>query len=426
MAKTIVGMYDDHADASRTVEDLVRAGFERSQISLVASDAAGEYSSYPKVKYGEAGRHEEESNAGEGAAAGAVTGGLLGGLAGVLLGFGTLLIPGVGPIIAAGPIISGLVGAGIGATAGGLLGALVGAGIPKDKAEYYAEGVRRGGTLVMVNTPDEDVDRVIEIMERHNPVDVEERAGRWRETGWAGYDPQAEPYEAAQIREERERYYTRHAREGETTIPVVEEELRVGKRPVDRGAVRVHTHVESKPIEEDVHLREERVRVERHPVDQPAGHVGKEAFKESTFEVREKGEEAVVDKSARVVEEVVIKKDVGERTERVADTVRRTQVDVEQTGGARDVRGFDTDADYFRQHYQTYYAKSGGSYSDYEPAYRYGYTLGTDNAYNGRRRWDEVEPALRRRWETEYKGRGNWEKVKDAVRHGWDRVHKRT
>ena len=131
-------------------------------------------------------------------------------------------------------------------------------------------------------------------------------------------------------------------REGELTIPKVEEELRVGKRAVEGGGVRVRTYVEEVPVNEQVTLREERVDVERRPVDRAVGDADIDAFQEGTFEVRERSEEAVIDKQARVTEEIRVRKDVDQRTETIQDTVRRTDVDVEQLG-ERDVVASDVD-----------------------------------------------------------------------------------
>jgi uncharacterized protein (TIGR02271 family) len=119
---------------------------------------------------------------------------------------------------------------------------------------------------------------------------------------------------------------------GEERLPIIREELRIGKRPVERGGVRVESRVEETPVEEEVRLREERVTVERHPTDRPVTDGELENLDGRSIEVTERGEEAVVDKRARVVEEVVVKKDVEERTEQVRDTVRRTDVNVEQLG----------------------------------------------------------------------------------------------
>jgi uncharacterized protein (TIGR02271 family) len=120
------------------------------------------------------------------------------------------------------------------------------------------------------------------------------------------------------------------ATDGDVAIPVVEEELQVGKREVNRGGVRVYSHMTERPVEENVQLREEHVRVQRNPVNRPASEADFQAFKEGTIEVTETAEEAVVSKQARVVEEVVVGKDVIERTQTVRDSVRKTDVEVEE------------------------------------------------------------------------------------------------
>ena len=116
-------------------------------------------------------------------------------------------------------------------------------------------------------------------------------------------------------------------------MPIIEEEVRIGKRPVERGGIRIHQRVTEQPVSEQVRLRDETVDVKRRPADRPASEADLAAMHEGTFEVREHAEEAIVDKQARVVEEVVIDKDVQERTETVRDTARRTDVDVEQLRG---------------------------------------------------------------------------------------------
>jgi hypothetical protein len=129
-----------------------------------------------------------------GAAAGAGIGAVLGGLAGLLVGLGALAIPGIGPIIAAGPLATTLAGAGLGAATGGLVGALADAGIPEGEAGVYAEGVRRGGTLVTVRAGEDMVSRATEIMNRYTPVDINQRTTEWRDSGWSGFDANAGPY----------------------------------------------------------------------------------------------------------------------------------------------------------------------------------------------------------------------------------------
>lgn len=198
MARTVVALYDDFASANAAVRDLVDNGFSRDDISLMASDAEGTYGNYIT---GREVTDVETSGATEGAGVGAGVGAVVGGLGGLLVGLGALAIPGVGPVIAAGPLaaaLTGLAGAGVGAVAGGitggLLGALVDMGIPEESAHYYAEGVRRGGTLVSLRASDDMTNRAVDIMNRHNPVDINQRATQWRETGWTAFHEDAEPY----------------------------------------------------------------------------------------------------------------------------------------------------------------------------------------------------------------------------------------
>jgi uncharacterized protein (TIGR02271 family) len=211
-----------------------------------------------------------------------------------------------------------------------------------------------------------------------------------------------------------------------TAIPVVQEELQVGKREVQRGGVRVFSRVVETPVNESVNLREEHVNVERRPVDQPISGSDASAFKEQSIEMREKAEEAVVQKSARVVEEVVVGKEVSQRQENIQDTVRHTEVQVENLGSDRTSMRASSLGDndsYFRNDWQTNYSSLGGSYDDYAPAYQYGSQMRSDTRYQNRN-WDDVESDLRSDWDTRYGGSGSstWEKMKAAVRRGWDKV----
>jgi len=183
MAKQVVGLFDNMQDAHGAVQELTNAGFTSDDISIVANNASGEYST----------TDGGGSEAAEGAGAGAVGGAVLGGLGGLLVGLGALAIPGVGPVVAAGTLATTLgttaVGAGIGAAAGGLVGALVGAGIPEDDANIYAEGIRRGGALVTVQaSSDNDADRAADILDRYNVVDIDERGSDYRSAGWTGFN----------------------------------------------------------------------------------------------------------------------------------------------------------------------------------------------------------------------------------------------
>jgi len=356
-------------------------------------------------------------------------------------------------VLAAGPLaaaVTTLVGAGVGAAAGGLLGALVDLGVPEEEAGYYAEGVRRGGALVTAHVDDNRLDKARNILQQYNPVNINNRAAEWKKAGWTGYNKDAKPYTAEEVRAERARYTntmntnamnqnanttnknamnqnTRNAnatnmnaqnldKGGEITIPVVEEKMNVSKKEVEQGGVRVHKSVKERPVEADVTLREEQVRVDRRPVDRPTTAGTGDTFKDTTIEVTQKAEQAVINKEARVVEEVVVRKDVNERTEKVRDTVRRTDVQVEQTGNRTTGQNYSGG---WREHYQRTFANTGNQYNYYEPAYTYGQTLRSDKRYSNWD-WNRLEPEARRNWESRYDS--PWDKVKDAVRYAWEDV----
>jgi stress response protein YsnF len=243
----------------------------------------------------------------------------------------------------------------------GFLERLFGLDDEREHAGQYSEAMRRGSCLVVVDGVDDDhVEQLSRLLEQQGAIDIDARVQRWREQGWAGYQPDAAPLSEDEVAAERARYARtsdvsagtpapaeetsgRAAGDTERTrIPVVEEQLEVGKRRVEGGRVRVHTRVTERPVEENVTLREERARVERHAVDRPATEADLgAAFREETVELRESAEQAVVAKTTRVVEEVEIGLEGTERTETVRDTVRRSDVEVEdlpasRTGQTRD------------------------------------------------------------------------------------------
>ncbi len=323
---------------------------------------------------------------------------------------------------------------------GGFFSSLFGSDQHSDDAGVYSEAVRRGSYMVSVDAQSEEqADRAADILQRFNAVDLDQRASHWRSSGWTGYQSDAPLYTAEEIRNDRDMVSkttvatsgqqsssgTRAASTSASTgqaIPVIEEQLQVGKRTVQRGGVRVFSRVTETPVQESVQLREEHVTIERTAVDQPASAADIEAFKEGTIEVRESAEEAVVGKTARVVEEVRVGKEVTERTETIQDTVRRTDVEVEQLGAQGAGMGSGTVAgdDDFRTHWQTAYGSSGGQYEDYASAYRYGANLANQQKYHGYR-WDELEPQVRSDWEASHAG-SPWERTKQAVRYGWEKM----
>ena len=197
MTSTVIGLYDRLEDAQNAVSELVSAGFPRDDISMVAADTEGKFQTYVGGS---------DAEAGEGIAAGAGAGAVVGGIGGLLVGIGALAIPGIGPVLAAGPLASALIGAGVGAATGGLLGALVDAGIPEEEANVYAEGVRRGGTLIKVTTSADRVDEANRILDRFNPIDIDQRATTWRSENWSRFDPDATPYTQTDFERERSRF----------------------------------------------------------------------------------------------------------------------------------------------------------------------------------------------------------------------------
>ena len=421
MTKTVIGTYNNLETAVTVVEELVNAGFHRNSISVIANDADKRYASYVD--------HDGDL---DDTAKGAGIGAAIGGLGGLLLGLGALAIPGIGPVIAAGPIAAALAGAGIGAVTGGVIGALIDLGVPEESAHMYAESVRRGNVLVAAQVSDNKVNDASRIMQRNGLVDIEREAEGWRASGWSRFDDTALPTHTTDSQRRPlgtnggvhhdERIGNRIADRDDETIEVIEEDVQIGKRAVESGGVRVTSHVREVPVEEEVRLRQERVEVERRPVNRPATDADFNRLRDETIEVRATQEEAVIAKEARVVEEIHVRKDVEERVEKVHDTVRRTEVEVEQLGGngrsTKSATAFESYDPDFRTHYKTSFS-SLGSYDRFQPAYRYGYTLATDNRYQGRS-WAEVEPEARKAWNSQ--NQNSWEDFKDAVQYSWDKV----
>ena len=156
MAKAVFGLVDSEVQAERIVVNLKLGGFSKNDISVLFPDKSGTRDF----------AHEQHTKAPEGAAAGAGTGGVLGGVFGWLVGIGSLAIPGVGPLIAAGPIMAALAGAGVGAAVGGLSGALIGLGIPEYEAKQYEGKIKQGNILISVHSEDsEEVKRAKELFE---------------------------------------------------------------------------------------------------------------------------------------------------------------------------------------------------------------------------------------------------------------------
>lgn len=201
MTATISRLYNNYSDAAKAVGDLEAAGVPNSDISLVSNNSDDWYSADGKHDKDRDGVDDRAEAAGKGAGVGAT----VGGTAGLLTGLGLLAIPGVGPVVAAGWLAATAAGAVAGAATGGVIGALTEAGVSNDDAETYAEGVRRGGTLVSARVPDADKAKLESILNR-SAVDVQSRRTSWQKTGWKSFDPAAKPYSADDVRKERSLY----------------------------------------------------------------------------------------------------------------------------------------------------------------------------------------------------------------------------
>ncbi len=245
-------------------------------------------------------------------------------------------------------------------SSGDLSGELQSAGLDADEASEYASSVGQEGALVVVQADDSQTDDAVAIMNRY----------------YSGADTGSSDASYASG--------TTSSSSDEATFAVAEEQLLVGKRTVQRGGVRVRSVVSEKEVAEQVSLRDETVHVERRPVNRAVSDADTNVFNERTVELTETDEEAVVAKEARVVEEVVVGKEVGQRTETVRDTVRRTDVEIEDL------------------------------------ATSYGQNLASNTQYSGRE-WNDIESDARTSWEKENKDQGTWDSVKNNVRSSWEK-----
>jgi uncharacterized membrane protein len=360
----VVGVFDSATNAYVVVEDLVNAGFQRSDISVVTRD-------------------EQTSDTGTSATAvGVGTGAVLGGVGGLLVGLGALAIPGIGPALAAGPLAAALAGAGLGAAAGGVIGVLVDLGVPEEDAQSYAEAVRRGGTLVVVKAEPSMVGRAEEIIERHGPVDIEERITSWRTAGWAGWDAQAAPYTSEDVIRHRDEWWSRQAMSG-TTPGMAAAVGGQGTQPV------------TAPI-----------------AGPPAGPATSAPLSSQTGQPSP---------GAEPVTRPGVQAGVRDRSDRGVRAYVPTQPSFGATEPVRAPGGGWNESDY-RPHYESTFAGRGVDYDLCRQAYRFGFEL--EDQRNPRAMdWPSLEADARRQWEATRPG--TWERIRDAVHYAWERARDR-
>lgn len=305
----------------------------------------------------------------------------------------------------------------------------------------YEEAVKRGNVLLSVDTTDENESDVADILNRHQPINIHEESPNSATTratveGLGNSIPTHITIPEETPRREPPAPGSTAARRGldtaktrnADTLPVANEELKVDKRRVLRGGVRVYSRVVEQPVEEKIRLREEHVRVQRQKVDRPAAGTDLRPGQEQVFEMKEFAEVPLVSKQVRVVEEIRVNKDFTERVETVREKVRHTEVDVQpihgdQTG-SQAAGTFDPDTDAaFRHDYEANYGSSGETYDHYAGAYRFGYTMAKDPRYRNRS-FEDVQSDLR----MEYEGRhpnSVWDRVRNSVHYGWNVLRNR-
>ncbi len=353
MKETVVAVYLDRKQARQAFTALVESGVDPKHISLLTEQNADDV-------------HEISGRqVAEGAASGAVGGGLVGGM----VALAALAIPGLGPIVAAGPIAATLTGLTVGAAAGGVLGALTGLGLPAEDAEAYAEAVRRGATLVAVNVDDTETIHVRDILDSHSPIDLADRVESWREEGWTGFNYQG--YEAYKP------YFQNLHRIEYGDVPFAHYE------PAYLLGYTLATEPDY------------------------AGKDDWDALEASAQEAWEKENYGPWD---------TFKDAIYAGWHRVKEAGREAVDAVEDFFEEDD--GYDDYRDRFLTHYHTYFTSSYYPYDDFDRAYRYGYALATYDRYEGASTWDEVKEDAQEEWEEHFLR--PWAEFKEAVRHAWE------
>ncbi len=389
--RTVIGLFGNAGEARRAIDELQGLGYSPEKISVVTNVASQDAIQARKA-----------------------------------MALQSLELTDVGKVATSGPLRD------VFAKQPGFTGALGSAlqlfGLTPELADHYVSGVKHGETLESLTVDDKDSDRVLAVMRRRtaNPAPAMEEAAPLAGAGLgagAGTDASAsakvgvgtgasESASAnlgvgegvgAAVKKKTNGHLEMDDRDEERVIPIVREEMRVGRRTVERGGVRVSSHIVQKPVSEQVHLRETHVDIERRAVDRPL-RGDEKAFVDDTIEMVEMADEPVVSKQARVVEEVVVRKHVEDRTATISDRVRATEIEFGK------LRAFVPDD--YRGHFES--QKIEGSFEPYLPAYQFGHELHRRKAAE---RWEDVEGYARDRWEED--NPGTWDKFRGAIRYAW-------
>ena len=285
MANTVIGIFDNASEAQQAVDQLISSGFDRSNVDLSAGTSSNTSDSgemIPDRHANTSGTRTEE------------------------------LVDDTKDV-----------GSGI----GNFFSSLFGSDDDEDTKKYSSVGSR--GSIVTVHTEtDDEAERAADILDEAGAVDVDERAATYDSLTTASSASMGAAFMDTPTTDSNLNKVT----DGDQTVKVIEENLEIGKRTVETGGVRLRSRIVSKPVEESVRLREERVTVNRTPVNRPATEADLNAFQDGQIEMTEYAEVPVVSKTANVVEEISVGKAATEREEVIRDTVRKTEVDVENLG----------------------------------------------------------------------------------------------
>jgi stress response protein YsnF len=280
----------------------------------------------------------------------------------------------------------------------GLTTTLANAGVSSGLVEHYMKALRQGETLELVTVEDNAASSVVDIMKRHAARYDESTPIASAAATESAASPTATTPGATSDSGRIEKL------DGERVIPLIREELRIAKRDVNRGVAHVGLHVAERPVSEKIRLREEFIELDRRPVNR-APQPGELEFRKTDFDVELRGEDAVIAKQVRVVEEIHLRKKIVERDETITDTLRSTELDLDEPQPQ--------DLSAYASHYGTL---GGGNFEEARPAYDYGRQLNS----SGTERWEDVEPRARAAWETRHPG--TWEKFRESVRYAYGRA----
>ncbi len=267
--------------------------------------------------------------------------------------------------------------------------------VPTPDVDVYLAGVQHGGTIITANVSDSAVERAAGIMSSFHMVNIQNRANELKtvQNGLALSDPKHD----------------------DNVIEVIEEDLQVGKTAVERGRMRIYSVVTEREVQQNVGLRDETIRIQRRPVNRDVA-INADLFKEKSYEMVEMDEIAQVSKTARVVEEVSLGKEVAEKIETIKETLRRQDVEIEEVKAARPFQEYDGD---FRAFVKDRLANKGVTFETLKPAFSFGHGLANREPFRSSP-WTAVEADAKRIWEE--KNPGTWDQNKAVVHYAWEKV----